>query len=227
MSARLAATVVVLREATGLPEILMVRRARGASFMADAFVFPGGRVDEVDHAGAGADPLAPFRAAAARELFEEAAVRVEVQALVPLARWITPSAEPKRFDTMFFVTAVPAETEARVDAAEVTELLWAPANALIARHERGEIKLPPPTLRTLTEVSAFRRIDEILVWAVARPLDPIQPKLVGGADGLAIVLPWDARYEEEEGEGAAIARTSPLAGGASRYLLRDGRFWAR
>ncbi len=227
VAARLAATVVVLRESDGPPEVLLVRRSRGAAFMADAFVFPGGRVDDSDRVAGESDPLAPFRAAAARELREEASVHVEVPALVPLARWITPSAEPKRFDTMFFVTVVGRTTQGKVDDAEVTELLWAPAREVVARHERGGLKLPPPTLRTLVELSAFQRVDEILLWAIARPLDPILPKLVSDGGGLAILLPWDPRYDSEAGDGAPIASTSPLAGGASRYVLRDGRFWGK
>ena len=55
----------------------MVRRNRGASFMADAYVFPGGRVDETDGEGDAA-----FAAAAARELREEAALDARSAALV-------------------------------------------------------------------------------------------------------------------------------------------------
>lgn len=214
--ARLAATVVVLRPASGAPEILMVRRTRKASFMADAFVFPGGRVDDAD----GGD----FRVAAARELAEEAHVQVDAASLRPLSRWITPSAEPKRFDTHFFLAAVPAGTEARVDDAEVTELMWASATELLRRHDAGHIKLPPPTLRTLDELSPHASIEAIFAWAAPRPILPIQPKLVV-AEELAIVLPWHPSYAAAAGEGDPIDATSELAFGTGLYVLRDGRFW--
>jgi 8-oxo-dGTP pyrophosphatase MutT (NUDIX family) len=220
---RLAATVIVLRPAGAAPEVLMVRRARGASFMADAFVFPGGRVDDSDGLG---DEGA--RRAAVRELAEEVAVVVAADTLVPLSRWITPSAEPKRFDARFFVAAVPAGTEARVDAAEVTEHLWLPAAGVLARHEEGALQLPPPTLRTLEELAPLPTVDAALAWAVARPQDAIQPKLiVGAADAITILLPWDPDYAAAAGEGVPIGPTSPLARGTSRYLLTGGRFWAR
>ena len=47
-----AATVLVLRAADSTPgadiEVLLVRRSHRASFMANAYVFPGGRVDAAD-----------------------------------------------------------------------------------------------------------------------------------------------------------------------------------
>src|ERR1700675_3175323 len=103
---RPAATVVVLRDSASGPEVLMVRRTRGASFMADAYVFPGGRVEPSDGEGEAAFPVA-----AARELREEAAITIDSSALVFFAHWITPSAEPKRFDARFFVAALPPGQE--------------------------------------------------------------------------------------------------------------------
>ena len=104
---RRAATVLVLRQIADSAsadsariEVLLVRRGQRASFMANAYVFPGGRVD-----GADSQPTAELTTArcAARELHEEAGLRVDdLGELVSFARWITPSAEPKRFDTDFF-----------------------------------------------------------------------------------------------------------------------------
>ncbi len=59
-----AASVILLRRAASGFEVFLLRRRKGASFMASAFVFPGG----------GAEPGEPLDACAARELFEEAGV---------------------------------------------------------------------------------------------------------------------------------------------------------
>lgn len=66
MSAHLreAAAVILLRRRARGFEVFLVRRRKGASFMASAFVFPGG----------GAEPHEDARTCAARELFEEAGV---------------------------------------------------------------------------------------------------------------------------------------------------------
>jgi len=49
---RNAATVMLVRDADGEPgvEVFMLRRTGSASFAAGMYVFPGGRVDDVDHA---------------------------------------------------------------------------------------------------------------------------------------------------------------------------------
>ncbi|MCW5801335.1 MAG: NUDIX hydrolase [Deltaproteobacteria bacterium] len=62
---REASSVIMLRR-TKQPgfEVFLLRRRKGASFMASAYVFPGG----------GAEPGEDARTAAARELFEEAGV---------------------------------------------------------------------------------------------------------------------------------------------------------
>src|SRR5260221_9174983 len=100
---RVAASVIVLRDSDAGPEVLLVKRNPAARFMGGAWVFPGGAVDAGD---AGGD--APHRAAAVRELEEEAAVHgVDPLALVPFSRWITPAQVKIRFDTHFFLTPVP------------------------------------------------------------------------------------------------------------------------
>src|SRR5215470_9538226 len=61
---REAASVILLRQAEPGFEVFLLRRHRKASFMASAFVFPGGA----------SEPGEDARTAAARELFEEAGV---------------------------------------------------------------------------------------------------------------------------------------------------------
>ena len=90
---RPAATVVIAREGDGGPEVLLVRRPARSAFAANAWVFPGGRVDPED-AVAAASMLGPsaaawgarlglpareaagFVAAALREAWEETGILV-------------------------------------------------------------------------------------------------------------------------------------------------------
>ena len=125
---RLASMVAVLRPQFSKdgPDfaLLLVRRSRSASFMANAYVFPGGRIDDADFSSA---PEDPFRHAAARELAEEAGLSVnDPQRLVRFAHWITPSVEPKRFDAVCFLVSIDATHAAhgdvKVDGKEVTNV---------------------------------------------------------------------------------------------------------
>ncbi|RYY28967.1 MAG: NUDIX domain-containing protein [Sphingomonadales bacterium] len=77
-----AATVIVMREGAGAPELLMVERAAAMSFAGGALVFPGGRIDPGDHTLAATlegdpDDLAA-RIGAVRETLEEAGVAVGI-----------------------------------------------------------------------------------------------------------------------------------------------------
>ena len=195
--------------------------------MADAFVFPGGRVEEADGVGDEA-----FRRAAARETLEEAGVVVAIESLVVLSHWVTPSVEPKRFDTRFFLAVAPDDATAKVDECEVTEHRWATASALIEAGERGEIKLPPPTLATLVDLQPHGGIEAAIAWVRDRPIAPIQPKVAMIDGRIAIVLPWDDDFGTLPGEGTPIPRSHPMLAtmaetirtGPSRFFLDDGRW---
>jgi 8-oxo-dGTP pyrophosphatase MutT (NUDIX family) len=219
---RPAATVVLLQPGARGPEVLMVRRNRAASFMADAYVFPGGRVDPADGEGEAA-----FAVAAARELHEEAGLVVDAATMVPFARWITPSAEGKRFDARFFVAAAPIGQTARHDSVETVDHLWATPRDVLDRYQRGELKLPPPTIRTLEDLSAHSTVDDALAWARGCVVVPVLPKLVAVDDTIAIVLPWDPEYATLPGEGIVVDRAHPTARPPARFVLREGRWWGR
>ena len=106
---RPASTVVVVRDTPGSDgfEILMVRRNDKVAFMAGAYVFPGGRVDDEDLALAEGDTAQAHRVAAVREVQEEAGVVVDPAQLILIAHWVTPEIEIRRFDTRFFLVRMP------------------------------------------------------------------------------------------------------------------------
>ncbi len=56
---RPAATVVLWRDSSDGPQVLMGQRGEGAVFMPSKFVFPGGRVDPEDLPSAGQGFLSP------------------------------------------------------------------------------------------------------------------------------------------------------------------------
>jgi 8-oxo-dGTP pyrophosphatase MutT (NUDIX family) len=220
VKARDASTVILLRLAdAGGFEVLLVQRHERSGFMAGAYVFPGGKME----AGETAED------AGARELAEEAGVRVDPAALVPWGHWITPSAQPVRFSTRFYVAALPAGEAAASGSREITDLVWmSPAGALSA-HARGALNLPPPTLRSLEELATYATAEAVLAAGRARRgvLAPILPKMTFTGQTAMIVLPWDPGYDATPGEGLAVPDDHPLRGLPSRLELHEGQWWNR
>ncbi|HWW62492.1 MAG TPA: NUDIX hydrolase [Thermoanaerobaculia bacterium] len=162
-----AASVIVLREAP--LEVLLLRRHEKSSFVPDAWVFPGGMMEEED----GGD----FRVTAARELREETGIAVDAQTLVATSRWITPVGLPKRFDTWFFLAKVEHDVAITVQQSELVEALWiTPAGALA----RKDLKMVFPTIKNLEALTAFASADALIDSRRGAIIEAIQPVLAGG-----------------------------------------------
>lgn len=223
---RPAATVVLLRDAPGGdPEVFMLRRSARSPFMPDALVFPGGAVDPGD-GPAGSD--AAFEAAARRECAEEAGVDLGARPLQWFDTWVTPTAEPRRFEARFYLAQLVAGegATAAADGHETHEGRWATPTAILAAWDREEVDLPPPTLCTLMRLADGRR-DALLCLPADAVRPPILPKgnLERGPDGegrIVVILPHDAAYADAPGDGApAPARVYDLP----TRLARVGKVW--
>lgn len=178
---RPASTVAVLRPAAARFEVLLIKRHDRVAFMGGAHVFPGGSVNEEDrrqqpHPKDGVP--AGHHAAAVRELEEEAGIRMSPDALTPLAHWITPDVEVQRFDAWFFLARAAADQRAVHDAAEAVDCVWLDPSDAIARNDRREIALPPPTWVTLWLLRQFDGADAAVEWARGRAVAAVQPTVV-------------------------------------------------
>jgi len=197
---RQAATVILLRGGDSALEVLLVKRNPNARFMGGVWVFPGGAVDRGDHdddpAGAGAaDSSAPHRAAALRELREEAGVNIEDPgALVEFSRWITPAEVTVRFDTRFFLAPLPDGEHPAVDGEECVDLGWFTPAAALAAHHGDELALVFPTIKHLEQLGAFASAAELLGFARGREVHPVQPRVVVDGDSARVLLPGEPGY---------------------------------
>jgi 8-oxo-dGTP pyrophosphatase MutT (NUDIX family) len=251
---REAASIILLRRAASSFEVFMLRRHRGSSFMASAFVFPGGA----------AEPGEDARTTGARELFEEAGVLLaktsasmretldmvsstrirsmllagmpahdvlsraglewSTESLVPWSHWITPSLEPKRFSARFFVVELPAGQVPAFDQSESVEQIWVTPHDALER--AGELALPPPQVRTCWELAQHDSVSAVLAAGRQRAEEPhpIMPRLAPG-ERPCLLLPLDPEYLS-----AGTRESTPLtyqprwATGPSRFVL-DGKTW--
>ncbi|HEY3772626.1 MAG TPA: NUDIX hydrolase [Solirubrobacteraceae bacterium] len=190
---RLAATVLLLRGGNDGLEVLLVRRTPRARFMAGAWVFPGGAVDPGDGAG-----QAGLRAAAIREVREEAGVELGPDPeLVTFSNWITPAEVRIRFDTWFYLTAMPADQEPEVDGREVVDARWLRPSDALAAAAAGEMSIVFPTVKHLERIAGYGSAAELLAVARGLTVEPVQPRVIGTCEQARIVLPGEPGYDAD------------------------------
>ncbi|BCL29680.1 NUDIX hydrolase [Streptomyces aurantiacus] len=108
-------------------------------------------------------------------------------------RWITPEFEPRRYDTWFFVAALPAGQRTRNASTEADRTVWIrPADAMDG-YARGDLLMMPPTVATLRQIGAYATAAEALAAAPERDMTPVLAgaKLVNGE----LVLSWPGHDE--------------------------------
>jgi hypothetical protein len=101
-----------------------------------------------------------------RTLLEAEGLMLDLSGVHYVSHWITPPGHTaRRFDTRFFVAAVPPGQVASHDATETVESLWTgPADAL-ARGAAGEITLLIPTIANLEALARFASVAELVAAA--------------------------------------------------------------
>jgi 8-oxo-dGTP pyrophosphatase MutT (NUDIX family) len=186
---RPSASLLLLRGGDAALEVLLVRRTPKARFMGGFWVFPGGAVEPGDRAATDEDGA--HRAAAVRELAEEAAIEgVDPASLVGFSRWVTPETSGIRFDTRFYLGAAPAGTQPRVDGEECVDVGWFAPGAALDAYDRGDLPLVLPTLKHFEAILEFGSAAELLASSEDRDLGPVRPQVVDGR----IVLPGEPGY---------------------------------
>lgn len=126
--------------------------------------------------------------------------------------WVTPRAEPRRYDTRFFVAVVGDDT-ALHDDGETVASQWLPITRAVELAEAGELPMAPPTWWTLRELADCASLDAVM--SCERPTRAIEPMLQTRADGLALVLPGHDAHPDPAIPGVPI-----------EVRFEQGRWWA-
>jgi 8-oxo-dGTP pyrophosphatase MutT (NUDIX family) len=172
------ATVREVFEETG---ILLARGRNGESCMT---------VDADPRLSAMREALMSDRATL-RDVLQQLAVQPDFDALAYAAHWITPLAEPRRYDTRFFYAAAPPGCTATADEREMSDAVWLTAAEALERFRAGRLPMVFPTVRTLEGVVSYENVADALAAARRSIVEPILPSLVRVDGGVAIVIDAD------------------------------------
>ena len=93
------------------------------------------------------------------------------------SHWITPPFEPRRYDTRFFVAALPTGQVVGELPGEADRAEWMPLARVLEAVEAGKAQMLPPTVHTCRQLSQFTAAD-ILTAAAEREITPIEPRIV-------------------------------------------------
>ncbi len=145
------------------------------------------------------------------------------------SHWITPEPAPKRYDTRFFVAALPPGQVPIHDDLETVDTVWVRPDDALARAKAGEFDLIFPTMKNLEAISRFATSDELLAAAAAVERVPtVLPRVVVDERGFRILLPGDPGYDEAVGQGtpdpgSGRTMTPSDLGAIVRSIGADGR----
>jgi 8-oxo-dGTP pyrophosphatase MutT (NUDIX family) len=128
--------------------------------------------------------------------------------LTPWARWVTPEAEPRRYDTFFFAAAVPGgQVPADLDGldgpaglaglaglagGEADAAGWITPHAALAAARAGDALVLPPTAVNLAELGSTGDVPTIL--SQRRVIRPVCPSVVEDDGGVWLVIPDEVEY---------------------------------
>lgn len=175
--ARIAAIRETLEEsglAIGLTEQISADRAQAARAM-------------LDEIGALEPVLAHFGLA------------LDLDALVPFARWHPRHAHFRVYDTRFYLHDLgTGAVDVAVDETENTRLFWASAKEALAMVARGEIEAIFPTLRNLERLALFDGFLGARDQAEGIEIREIRPAVETREDGKWLTIPDDQGYPVTE-----------------------------
>ncbi len=99
----------------------------------------------------------------------------DARALAPFSHWITPSSEPRRYDTHFFLAVAPADQTVTADRIETHDGRWISPGEALARHRARRLHLVYPTIKHLERLAAFSDLESLRDFARSKPIYTIEP----------------------------------------------------
>ena len=153
------------------------------------------------------------------QMLQTLQLRLQCTALHPWSRWITPHTQVAglarhRFDTRFFVAAMPDGQHARHDMHETTASIWLTPRQALQQYWDHQIDLVPPQIMTLSHLARFATVASVLAQAHGTPPPRILPEAIQNDQEFGLCYPGDPNH-------SVTTRAMP---GPTRLYLRNQRF---
>ncbi len=102
--------------------------------------------------------------------------KLELEKLVPFARWCPPFAHARVFDTRFYlISDDDHKAEATVDETENYNLFWSSAQGVLDQAEEGKVKIIFPTKKNLERLALFNSFEETAEHSRNHPIVLVAP----------------------------------------------------
>ena len=94
-------------------------------------------------------------------LLEQAGIRLATDRLIPFARWVTPTAESRRYDARFYLARAPEGQGGLHDEHETVSSVWSTPARMLGAFDAGDVFLAPPTTRCLELLKGAVDVDAV------------------------------------------------------------------
>lgn len=130
------------------------------------------------------------------QFLADAGLALRADLLRPLAHWLTPVFEPRRYDTRFFLAVIPDGQKADAETTEASDARWQRPVDALDDWRAGQRLLLPPTWSMLDAVAAHDTTADAL--AADRKIVRIMPKVQLYQGKERYLLPGDADYDASD-----------------------------
>jgi 8-oxo-dGTP pyrophosphatase MutT (NUDIX family) len=128
-------------------------------------------------------------------LLKQHGLQLDLDTLVPFARWVPKFHATRRFDTLFFLAPAPTpDRQPNIIEGECTAAFWITAQEALDRDRRGEARLIFPTRRNLERLALHDSFEALRDDALAHPIEPISPWVEEAGGHSYITIPEGIGY---------------------------------
>ena len=129
-----------------------------------------------------------------QEFAKKENLKFSTESLIPFAHWITPDLMPKRFDTRFYLAAVPDGHQGIHDGNESVDSLWISPKQAIEDCLSEKRTIIFPTRMNLEKLRNSKTVEEALSNARKQRIVTVIPKLEKTGDSVFLTIPKEAGY---------------------------------